>query len=193
MDLNGTLLYRRKNNRTTFDHRPHFKEFADYVFDLNIDPNSTIVPMIWTSSTPASCDYMLGKLLSRAERDKCVAIWTRDKLGLTPEEYVQKVQVYKNLEKVWADPAIQAAHPWGERFGVRWDQSNTLLLDDSVVKAAYQPYNLINVPELTKERLVKEREKGAVSVLKSVREYLDEARYYANVAVLVKEDPFSMG
>lgn len=75
-------------------------------------------------------------------------------MGLSREQYREKVQVYKRLEKVWADKIIQAKYPSlhaGNEVvdyeGGKWDQTNTVLIDDSNLKALAQPHNLLQVPE----------------------------------------------
>lgn len=90
---------------------------------------------------------MVETFMHPAYRNKLAAIWTREDLDLTQEQYQGKVQVYKKLEKIWADRGIQSTAP----DGVPWDQTNTILIDDSIEKAAAQPYNLVLVPEYTKQ------------------------------------------
>ncbi len=66
-----------------------------------------------------------------------VAIWARDTLLLTKEQFDGHTQEYNRLTSVWANGSIQAAHADFETGG-RWSQANTLLIDDSVVKAVAQ-------------------------------------------------------
>lgn len=77
--------------------------------------------------------------------DRLASIWARDKLDLTPAQYKDKVQVYKKLDKIWNTPEIQASFfPAGRG---RWDQTNTILVDDSHLKALQEPHNLLQIPE----------------------------------------------
>lgn len=67
---------------------------------------------------------------------KPLAIWTRQHMDLNRRDYGQRVQTYKNLDKVWekmrwTDPET------GEE--ARWGPENTLLVDDSEVKAVRSP------------------------------------------------------
>lgn len=168
LDLNGTLLYRkRKKFPPQFIKRPELNHFLERL-------TSRHVVMVWSSSRPETVNAICGSIFSQAQRNKVVAKWGRDKLGLTPQQYLAKVQVYKQLEKVWADPKIQKSYPTrpvravknmeprddpglvpeDDMSGVlhkRWDQSNTVLIDDSTLKAAGNPYNILQVPEFTSE------------------------------------------
>jgi len=136
--------------------------------------------MIWSSSQPPTVDAILNCLFEDFPERRCkiIAEWGRAKLGLTPSQYNRKVKVYKQLETVWADKAIQAKYPQSkEELGpelfkrafeqakneagdiqetsfslpFKWDQSNTVLIDDSSYKASGQPHNIIEVPEFTKK------------------------------------------
>jgi len=51
-------------------------------------------------------------------------VWARDKLNLSPRDYDSKVDTIKDLQQVWQNVGEQ-----------QWDQSNTLLIDDSLEKA----------------------------------------------------------
>lgn len=143
-DLNGTLICRKRRG-LSFKPRPGLSTFLDTIYT-----NHTF--MIWTSAKPDTCTSISQRLFTPAQRSRTVAFWARDKLRLTAEQYAGNAQVYKTLETVWEDVEIQRAHPHYARGG-RWDQTNTLLIDDSVLKAAKQPFNLVNLPELTPEVL----------------------------------------
>jgi len=190
MDLNGTLLDRNRNSkdRTKFIERPFLEDFLSFIFG---PPKDTMIyPMIWTSSKPENCSGILDQLLTPERRARCVAVWARDRLGLSSREYLDKVQVYKNLEQVWLDNSIQQSHPlWSDEQPVwgTWGQHNTLLIDDSVLKGAWQPHNLVNVMEFKRGNLQMERRVGE---LQRVVEWIKVAREYADVSVLGKGMPF---
>jgi hypothetical protein len=129
--------------------------------------------MIWTSSQPQTTREILNKILSRKQRQNLVAIWARDTLGLTKQQYCEKTQVYKRLDKVWDSKEIQAKYPVAtqhtpgpEKVGKaddgfqhskrNWDQTNTVLIDDSQLKGIGQPHNIIVIPEFTNDRMVDE-------------------------------------
>lgn len=119
--------------------------------------------------------------------------WGRDTLGLTPAQSKQRVQVYKRLNRIWDNDLLQHSHPdFGQ--GEKWGQHNTLLIDDSALKASAQPYNLVEVPEFVHDCGLIEGEDGnGPSVLGQVVRYLDEARKWSDISAFVKGRPFRVG
>ncbi|KAL5047822.1 hypothetical protein BDW71DRAFT_35817 [Aspergillus fruticulosus] len=147
LDLNGTLIYRKTRKfPPSFSRRVGLDDFLKVLVEK-------YKVMIWSSSQPPTVAAVCEKLFSESNRKKLVAEWGRDKLGLSKSEYNTKVQVYKTLKTVWSSKQIQASHPGrvnkGKKKGPRWDQSNTVLIDDSRLKAVSEPYNLIEIPEFT--------------------------------------------
>lgn len=177
LDLNGTLIFRKhKKLPPNFARRAGLEQFLDEL-------TQKYSVMIWSSSKPATVDAICKKLFPDDKKDSIVAMWGRDKFDLTHAQYNSKLQVYKELRKVWADPQIQAAYPGrepvntnaapsrpGGKFskrnkkrqennsnesaqsppvGQRWDQTNTILIDDSKLKALSEPYNILEIPEFT--------------------------------------------
>lgn len=66
------------------------------------------------------------------------AVWTRTDMDLAQADYDQKVQTYKNLEKVWAKVLPEpGAAPWGPR--------NTAIVDDSAEKCVRPIFGLENM------------------------------------------------
>ncbi|KAH8689626.1 NLI interacting factor-like phosphatase-domain-containing protein [Talaromyces proteolyticus] len=170
LDLNGTLLLRKKGRKTlTYTRRPALNHFLERLTARHL-------VMVWSSARNDTVQKICKDIFSATQYRKLVAIWSREQLGLTPAQYKSKVQVYKRLEKVWEDAKIQASFPGNkDRAGaplhhvlkyhpdtaiekemtgareLRWDQSNTILIDDSLVKAAGNPYNILEIPEFTNE------------------------------------------
>ncbi|EED12464.1 NIF domain protein [Talaromyces stipitatus ATCC 10500] len=168
LDLNGTLLYRkRKSFPPKFIRRPALDYFLERL-------TSRHHVMVWSSSRPETVEAICDEIFSEGQKKKLVAKWARNKLGLNPEQYNAKVQVYKELNKIWADEKIQASFPHKKHragkaaynalryapgldelkemtgfIAKKWDQSNTVLIDDSTLKAAANPYNILQVPEFT--------------------------------------------
>lgn len=192
LDLNGTLIYRKNRKQPTkFVIRPGFPEFIE-----KLDRDHTL--MIWSSSQPKNVRQICDVLFPDNIRNRLAAVWARDKLGLTPEQYRQKVQVYKRLEQVWADKTIQARYPKKKSqlglevyhtlitrkraapgldlavatgaAALRWDQSNTVLIDDSKLKAAGQPYNILEIPEFTNDRSAEDERRVLATVLSRIEE-----------------------
>lgn len=120
--------------------------------------------MIWTSARPETCNAIIYKILTSAQKNATAAIWARDTLGLSKADYQVHVQVFKRLDKVWKNAEIQKKHPLYAQGG-RWSQKNTLLIDDSILKGAGEPYNLINIPELTKYVLYAEESKAKLEAM----------------------------
>ncbi|KAM5433242.1 hypothetical protein McanMca71_004059 [Microsporum canis] len=163
LDMNGTLIYRKRRTfPPKFTKRPGLDPFLRYLFD-------NFKVMIWTSSQPQTVTDVLDKLLSKQMKKQLVGVWSRRDLDLTARQYREKVQVYKRLDKVWENAHVQSQYPrltaktnikskkgkkkklpqiLGEE-GQVWDQTNTILVDDSRLKAAAQPHNIIEIPEFT--------------------------------------------
>jgi len=183
LDLNGTLLLRKPSRPSSaFWRRARLAEFLEYGF-------SKFKVMIWTTAQPENAKLMRDNLLTSAQKADLVRAWDRNHCGLTKEMYKQKTTVYKRLEWVWDDTAIQATHPKHSQ-GECWDQTNTILVDDSVIKATAQPFNHILVPEFTSTKSDDEVKYGAV--LEQVAGYLEEARFQENVSAFMRDDPFAV-
>ena len=178
VDMNGTLVHRRGRNKTTI-LRPGVETFLDRIF-------ASFSVMVWSSARPHSVDSMCRDVFSAEHRSKLVAKWTREKLGLTARQYNEKIQVYKRLDWVWDNMRIQRCHP-DHIDGARWDQTNTVLLDDSIIKASSQPYNIVEVPEFAGQA-----EKRGVVPLEQIAAYLDELRWQKDVSAYIRESAFSL-
>lgn len=196
LDLNGTLLYRPRHPEKdrNFDMRqssqkpllrPHLPEFINYIF-------RHFKIMFWSSATPRNVKAMIAATTTEEQRSQVIATWSRDTLGLSAEAYSQKVITQKDLNKIFQDKAVGKWNKGG------WDVSNTILLDDSVIKASYQPYNHVCVPEFVvdKEDWGKVDQRGICGTddtLWQVAGYLDTLRYQGHVARFIKENPFRVG
>ncbi|KAL8739289.1 MAG: hypothetical protein Q9181_000019 [Wetmoreana brouardii] len=180
LDLNGTLLYRSKASSA---HRPRPSLNA---FLAHCISNYSI--LIWSSATPPNVMAICSQIFTPGQRKLLLGEWGRDTLGLTTKQYQAKVQVYKHLDHVWSSSDIQRAHP-DFASGGRWSQGNTLLLDDSVLKASAQPYNAVVVPEYVKDG---SEEKDDREVLGQIVAYLETARKVENVSSFVREHPFKV-
>lgn len=154
-----------------FNIRPGVPQLLDYLFDHHL-------VMIYSSARPENVAAMVDALVSKKRASALAAIWGRDKLELTPEQYNEKVQVYKKLDKVWEDDRIQATCPGKQR----WNQTNTVLVDDSHLKALSQPHNLIQVTEFTKKKLDPQERKREHEIVASVRAKLEELKWTLDVS-----------
>lgn len=177
IDLNGTLVYRPSRTAPRkFLTRPHAPLFLKYCLD-------TFTVVIWSSARPENVKAMCEAILPPALRRRVVAIWGRDKFNLTPEDYNLRVQCYKRLDKIWSDPVIAASHP-AYLSGGRWDQTNTVLIDDSLEKARSEPHNLIEVPEWLGDL------NEADEILPQVHDHLNYLSMHSNVSACLRANPF---
>lgn len=177
IDLNGTLLYRPQKKRPThFSMRPHAQTFLKYCI-------TTFTVVIWSSARPHNVDAMCETILTPNMRSKVAAIWARDKFGLTRTDFNLRVICYKRLSKLWEDPDIARTHPAYDE-GLRWDQTNTVLIDDSREKARSEPYNLIEVPEWYGNR--NERDE----ILPQVHDYLNHLSKHSDVSACLHSSPW---
>lgn len=174
LDLNGTLLH-RKNRGASFLGRPKLHEFLHYLF-------ATHDVMIWSSARRHNVAAMCQNLLSQAQLQALVAQWSREDLRLSPWAYNEKVQVYKQLSWIWKDKDVQAKN---SNPVASWSQENTVLIDDSVDKAASEPYNLIRIEEFEGRQ-----EQMEVDVLGQVVGYLEKLRVQQDVSAYMKKEPF---
>lgn len=177
IDLNGTLLHRPSRRQPSkFVERPFAKQFLECCID-------TFKVVIWSSARPRNVEFMCNQLLTKEQRGKVVAIWGRDRFGLTQADYDKRVQCYKRLTVLWADPAIKAAMPEGKG---EWDQGNTVLIDDSAEKARSEPYNCITLPEFVGDLEEKPE------VLPMVQEYLNVLARQQDISMYIRVKPFDI-
>lgn len=177
LDLNGTLLKRSKfSGANTFVPRPYVQEFLTYIF-----ANHNV--MIWSSARPENVATMCSDLFTPQQLEQLVAVWARDRLGLSKEAYNAKVQVYKQLSLIWNDATIQAANRNKDQM---WTQANTVLVDDSIDKSASEPYNLVEVEEFRNQP----QQVKSDDYLKAVIEYLKVLSYQADVSAYIRSQPF---
>lgn len=177
MDLNGTILHRppNRNNLTAFVERPHANRFMRYCLD-------TFHVAIWSSARPKNVNKMVAKLLKPEQVQKCLVVWSREQLGLSEEDYNVRVQCYKRLERIWEDPHIQGSHPQGGK----WDQTNTVLVDDSFEKGRSEPFNILALPEFANTALERQH------VLPQVHDYLNQLACQEDVSRYIRTRPFKL-
>ncbi|KAI8976379.1 NLI interacting factor-like phosphatase-domain-containing protein [Trametes punicea] len=207
LDLNGTLLHRsahmqrpkhRHNQpyevRPRDEHgnwlprlrpvhpRPYMRAFRSYLFAPQTQEWLDV--MVWSSAQPHSVNDMVDKCFGEYKQ-KLVAMWARDTLGLSNDHYHRKVQTVKDLTKPWSFLASRGAEvsssphssiastprssPEPSSPSRPSDESEiitpqahsaltTLLLDDSPRKAELQPFNHVCIGEYSGERRAKDLE-----------------------------------
>ncbi|KAH8733328.1 HAD-like domain-containing protein [Ilyonectria robusta] len=179
MDLNGTLLYRPNKRRPFhFVERPHARAFMSYCLE-------TFYVAIWSSARPENVSKMVEQLLTPEQRERCLLVWARDQFGLSSADYDSKVQVYKRLTSIWSNPRVMSSHPAAHEGG-RWDQTNTVLVDDSLEKARSEPFNLLQIPEFS--GLATESQ----NVLPQVHDYLNSLSYQSDVSRFMRLASFKL-
>ena len=177
IDLNGTLLFRPSRRQPTkFTARLNARQFLRYCIE-------TFTVVIWSSAKPQNVQDMCDSILVPPLRKQVVAIWGRDKFGLTREDYETRVQCYKRLTKLWEDKKVARSHPFWDAGG-RWDQTNTVLIDDSIEKGRSEPFNLVEVPEFFGD------EKEVGEFLPQVHDYLNHLSMHSNVSACLRARPF---
>jgi hypothetical protein len=175
IDLNGTMLHRPSRLKPLrFVERPHARKFLDYCIRC-------FYVVIWSSARPENVQALCEGLLTREQLAQVVAVWGRDKFGLTPADYDSRVWCYKRLTTIWSDPTIARSHP---EAGKVWEQGNTVLLDDSVEKARSEPYNAIRIPEFLGNT------EESPEVLPMVHDYLNTLAWQADVSAYIRAHPF---
>ena len=132
---------------------------------------------------------MCSQLLTPPILSRVVAIWGRDRFGLTQADFRRRTQCYKRLTRLWADPVVALSHPIP---GAAWTQANTVLIDDTAEKARSEPYNAITVPEFGGGS----RGTGGVEpeddVLAHVAAYLETLSWQMDVSAYIRRNPFTM-
>jgi hypothetical protein len=177
IDLNGTILFRpSRTSPHKFVARPHAIRFLQYCID-------TFNVVIWSSARPENVAALVDAILPPSLKQRCVAIWGRDRFNLTPADYNTRVQCYKRLNTVWLDPFIARSHPEFQT-GANWDQTNTVLVDDSIEKGRSEPFNIISIPEYTGNQLEK------TDILPQVHDYLNQLSLHSNVSAYMRSYPF---
>ncbi|KAI9016752.1 NLI interacting factor-like phosphatase-domain-containing protein [Hyaloraphidium curvatum] len=153
LDLNGTLLDRLtdgdriKRSRTNpkcppipdlvingkkIYFRPYLDLFLEGLF-------RSFAVATWTSAMPKNADPMVTHLFPKKLRGKLQFNWTREKCEIMGS--AREHQSIKDLAKMWADEEASSAGRWNER--------NTLIIDDSVGKGARNPFNAIHLVPFT--------------------------------------------
>ncbi|PPQ95423.1 hypothetical protein CVT26_008443 [Gymnopilus dilepis] len=179
LDLNGSLLVRSPHKKANpyADHsqprglrsvhpRPYLAAFVSYI--LHPETKKWLDTMVWSSAQPHSVDDMVQTCFKQ-RRNELKAVWARDTLGLSGDEYHKKTQTTKDLEKPWAvlsalPPSHRAQSPSSRPTSPSRTQTqlhsakSTLLVDDSPLKAILQPWNHLCIKEYVQDMRRKDLE-----------------------------------
>lgn len=148
--------------------------------------------MIWTTSKPTTVRTILPVALKGRVRRKLCEVLDRSSFNLNRVQYFSKTQVYKELDRIWNDKTLQRKReeqtktvrkklPQTKIIRGWWNQSNTILIDDSWQKAAKQPYNLLEVPAFTDSNA------GDEVTLRMVLRQLRVLSWYDDVSCKIRE------
>ncbi|KAF9438159.1 hypothetical protein BGZ76_009449 [Entomortierella beljakovae] len=126
--------------------------------------------MVWSSARAHSVEAMLG------------------------HSFGKKVLTIKDLEFVWdaikkEKKEAEASGTIDEKFLLDYDQTNTVLIDDSTDKIQLQPHNGLTLLDFD-EALAKS---GTDSELLRVMDYLEKLVYQDNVSAYIRANPFNKG
>ncbi|KAF9517703.1 hypothetical protein BS47DRAFT_475547 [Hydnum rufescens UP504] len=138
LDLNGTLVFRPpgpSGKPRKIHPRPYMNVFAQF-----LALHSGLDTMIWSSAQPHNVETMVDRAFGSL-RSGLKHVWARDTLGLSQRDFSRKVQTVKDLNILWRDLPEQVLEK------ERYSALNTVLLDDSALKAHLQPYNHLPLPE----------------------------------------------
>ncbi|KAF8753941.1 hypothetical protein RHS01_06702 [Rhizoctonia solani] len=148
LDLNGTLLHRRRTNSGHSSHvyiRPYLGTFLQYISH----PSMSLDVAVWSSARRANVDVMVERAWTGKKPDIVLA---REDMQLTDRQFKRayrhgtfrpdhNVRTTKDLRQLWLRMA--QVHQ-GDR--VIHGPRDTILLDDSVHKARLQPNNHLALP-----------------------------------------------
>ncbi|KAK6906945.1 hypothetical protein I203_100934 [Kwoniella mangroviensis CBS 8507] len=219
LDLNGALVFRNRSSSADGRNshpRPYLQSFLEYLFlpDLNSKRGGRGWEVfVWSSAQPHNVRGMVESAFgprfiegiweeeaantkSAREQEgegRLLDVWARDKMGLTDNDYSRKVQTTKDLRKV----LDHLRHLSSDTNQPLWDfdEKRIVLLDDSPLKAIYQPFNQLVIPEFGKDEYQNSKlaafspglQEGSLDqTLLAVIGILDELRYVNNVPFWIK-------
>ncbi|MBA0847737.1 hypothetical protein Goshw_022379, partial [Gossypium schwendimanii] len=187
LDLNGILVdvvqqpNRKPNTRVDGKGvfiRPFCVEFLEFCF-------KTFNVGIWSSRLNRNMTKMIGLLLRKQWKRELFFCWDRKLCTITKFktlENEEKPLVLKELRKLWdkCSPKL----PW--RKG-DYDESNTLLLDDSPYKALRNPANTGIFPNPYQYT---DADDHSLAPGGDIRDYLERIAVAENVQKFVEQNPF---
>ncbi|KAK6350722.1 hypothetical protein TWF718_003907 [Orbilia javanica] len=178
LDLNGTLLCRTRMLNGCRDKynpwpRTNLPPFLDYIFREHH-------VVVFSSAMQGTILNLLKATMPREHRSKILRIFTREDMDIPRKYFKLKVSTFKRLSMVW-DVLTDQNSDW------EFDQTNTVLMDDSTEKASSEPYNHLLVPEYT----VDIHNAGGDGALGNIAGYLEEVRRWENISSYIRENPFN--
>jgi len=198
LDLNGTLFYRAKRNNRAVTSRPYLTQFLNFIF-------TNCHVMVWSSAQPHSVEAMLNFGFGN-RASELVRVWDRTHFKLPKVDYERKVLTIKDLEFVWdafgrdgstttttttittATTTATTSAPRRTKVNpMQFDQTNTVLIDDSTDKIQLQPHNGVTLRDFDEDLA----RAGTDDELLKVKSYLEKLIYQKNVSAYMRLHPFS--
>ncbi|KAK9926138.1 hypothetical protein M0R45_023383 [Rubus argutus] len=157
--------------------RPFCDDFLQFCFDrFNVG--------VWSSRTKKNVDSVIDFLLGDS-RHKLLFCWNQShctSTGFKTVENKNKPLVLKELRKLWEKLEPDLPWPRGE-----YNESNTILLDDSPYKALRNPVNTAIFPNSFQFRNKRDSSLGPGG---DIRSYLEGLAMVENVQKYVEHNPF---
>ncbi|CAE6416506.1 unnamed protein product [Rhizoctonia solani] len=163
LDLNGTLLHRRRTNSGHTSHiyvRPYLGAFLQYISH----PSAFLDVAVWSSARRANVDLMVDSAWTGRKPEIVLA---REDMQLTDRQFRRayrrgtfhpdhNVRTTKDLRQLWlrlAQAQAQAQVHTQSGVTLMHGPRDTILLDDSIHKARLQPNNHLALPTYGSEQL----------------------------------------
>ncbi|WWC68976.1 uncharacterized protein I206_102912 [Kwoniella pini CBS 10737] len=172
LDLNGALVFRNRNSDGKKSYpRPYLASFLEYLFLPHPKGEKRGWEVfVWSSAQPHNVRGMVegafgprfidgvwedetpqGTAARKNGEGRLLGVWARDRmLDMKSADYTRKVQTTKDLRKLLEhlnNPSEEGKLP----HSMRYEEKTVMLLDDSPLKAIYQPFNQLVIPEYGKE------------------------------------------
>ncbi|KAH1156330.1 hypothetical protein GLYMA_18G269100v4 [Glycine max] len=183
LDLNGLLVdivspppkYRKPDamvGKKAMFKRPFYLEFLNFCFEK-------FEVAVWSSRTKKNINNVINRLMGNM-KERLLFCWDLSyctKTSFKTLENKQKPLVFKDLRKIWEKHDSNL--PWEKGY---FNQSNTLLLDDS----PYKPYNSV----FPRTFRFQNESDNSLAVGGDLRQYLDGLANAENMVKYVEQHPF---
>ena len=182
LDLNGTILdrdekawaesnyrYLCKVNRHYIFKRPFLDEFLNEAFQhYSVG--------VWSSASEVNTKAMVDAIFQG--KPKLEFVLDRKYCTLDSRSGARSYDTIKDLRKIWESREHNPHDTWGAR--------NTVILDDTPSKTAYNIYNAVHIPSFSMSR----QDPGSDEQLLLVLPYLRELSFAEDVRDFIHDRPY---